>query len=189
MRHDGPMTDARAHPGLWVAPDADPRTQRLCRGERETLLDYLDNYRLTFAMKCEGLTPAQLATRSVPPSTLSLLGLLRHLARVEHSWFRRVMQRNLDLERIYGSVTEPDVAFDEAVGTQECCDEAWSRWRAEVAHAQEFAAAAESLDLLGTHPDGEIELRDVLVHLIEEYARHCGHADLLRECLDGRTGQ
>lgn len=172
----------------WVEPRQDPRSQRLCRGERETVLDYLENYRLTFEMKCQGLTPAQLAMRSVPPSTLSLLGLLRHLARVEHSWFRRVMGGDLELPRLYGTPEQPDLAFDEAVGTDECVADAWAAWRREVAHGQQFVAAAASFDVLGTHPDGQIELRDVLVHLVEEYARHCGHADLLRECIDGRIG-
>jgi hypothetical protein len=67
--------------------------------------------------------------------------------------------------------------------------DAWESWRREVEHAEAFVAAAESLDVEGTHPDGTIVLREVLVHMIEEYARHLGHADLLRECIDGRTGQ
>jgi hypothetical protein len=175
---------------LWVAPEQDPRQGGgPTRGERATLVDYLRVYRLTLEMKCDGLTPEQLATRSVPPSTMSLLGLVRHLAAVEQSWFRRVMDRRLDLPRLYGKLEHPDADFDGAVGTAECVEEAFKAWRAEIAYAEEWVERAESFDVLGLHPDGDLELRDVLVHLIEEYARHCGHADLLRECLDGRTGQ
>lgn len=176
---------------VWQTEDGvDPRDSAAPnRGERATLLDYLRVYRLTLELKCQGLTPEQLATRSVPPSTMSLLGLVRHLAAVEQSWFRRVMDRRLDLPRLYGKLEHPDADFDGAVGTPECVDEAFASWRAEIAYAEAWVDRAESLDVLGLHPDGELELRDVLVHLIEEYARHCGHADLLRECLDGRTGQ
>ena len=78
----------------------------------------------------------------------------------------------------------------QAVGAEdEVLADAWASWRREVAHAREYVAAADSLDVQGAHPDGPIELREVIVHLIEEYARHVGHADLLRECIDGRTGQ
>lgn len=176
---------------VWQSDDGvDPRDSRgPNRGERATLLDYLRVYRLTLELKCQGLTPEQLATRSVPPSSMSLLGLVRHLAAVEQSWFRRVMDRRLDLPRLYGKLEHPDADFDGAVGTQECVDEAFASWRAEMAYAQAWVERAESLDVLGENPDGDLELRDVLVHLIEECARHCGHADLLRECVDGRVGQ
>jgi Protein of unknown function (DUF664) len=102
---------------MWTAPDDDPRSYSNPIGEKATYREYLGNYRLTIEMKCEGLDAGQLAQRSVPPSTLSLLGLVRHLG------------------------------------------------------------------------DGTVSTRDVLVHVIEEYARHAGHADLLRESIDGRTGQ
>lgn len=179
---------------MWVAPEEDPREgDGYTRGERATLLDYLWTYRLTLEMKCDGLTPEQLASRSVPPSTMSLLGLVRHLAAVEHSWFRRVMGRQPELPRLWGKGERRDADFDDAVGTAECVEEAFAVWRAEVAYAESVVAEAESLDVTGLHgapgEGGEIELRDVLVHMIEEYARHCGHADLLRECIDGRTGQ
>lgn len=175
--------------GMWAAPEADPRDQGATRGERECVLGYLAAYRQTLVMKCEGLTPEQLALRSVPPSTLSLLGLVRHMAAVEQSWFRRVMERNLDLPRLYGKSERQDADFDDAVGTAECVEEAFAALRTEIAHAQAWVAERD-FDTLGLHSSGmEIELRDVLVHLVEEYARHCGHADLLRECIDGRTGQ
>ena len=160
----------------------------LLRGEEAVLRDYLDHFRATLERQCEGLDAEQLARRSVPPSTLSLLGLVRHLAAVEFSWWRRVMERRLDRPKMWGKDEHPDADFDGAVGDDAVVAEAWAAWRAEVAHAREFQAS-HPLDHLGQHDDGDIEMREVVVHLIEEYARHCGHADLLRECIDGRTGQ
>jgi uncharacterized damage-inducible protein DinB len=178
------------HPGLWLDPEDDPRvTGRSPVGERETLLDYLRHYRMTLELKCEGLTPEQLARRSVPPSNLSLLGLVRHMAAVEHSWFRRVMGREPDLPRLYRSDDDPDLDFNGAVADPEVVADAWASWRREVAYAQAFVDSQESLDLEVPHHDESISLRELLVHMIEEYARHAGHADLLRECIDGRTGQ
>jgi uncharacterized damage-inducible protein DinB len=158
-------------------------------GERATLLEYLNHYRHALERKCEDLDAAQLATRSVAPSSLSLLGLVRHLAKVEHSWFRRVMEHQLDLPQLYRTEEDRDLDFNGAVGDPAVVADAWESWRREVAHAEQVVNAAESLDVEGAHDDGPIALREVLVHMIEEYARHLGHADLLRECIDGRTGQ
>lgn len=173
---------------FFVDPSEDPRfaggSDQPTRGERAVLDEYLRHFRLTFELKCSGLTAEQLAERSVPPSSLSLLGLLRHLGKVEHSWCRRVMERDLDLPQLFAR----DVDFDDARPDDEQVAAAWEAWRREVAHAEETYAAMD-LDHLGDHPDGELELREVVVHLIEEYARHCGHADLLRERIDGRVGQ
>lgn len=155
--------------------------------ERSNLLDYLGHYRQTFEKLCGGLSAEQLATRSVPPSSLSLLGLLRHLAKVEHVWFRQVMERQ-DVPRLYDSDTIKDHDFDGAVADQAVVEEAWESWRREVAHADEYLAQVTDMETEGKHHGSPIQLRDVLVHLIEEYARHCGHADLLRERVDGRTG-
>ena len=174
---------------MWVDPEDDPREGNPSPvGERETLLQYLRHYRLTLEMKCADLDAEQLARRSVPPSTMSLLGLVRHLARVEHSWFRRVMQAQ-DVPRLYWRPDHRDLDFDGAVADPSLVAEAWECWRGEVAHAEAFVADAATLDIEGAHPDGAIALREVLVHMIEEYARHLGHADLLRQCVDGRTGQ
>jgi uncharacterized damage-inducible protein DinB len=179
----------RRFPDLWVDPEDDPRhTDSDDRGERATILDYLRHYRLTLEMKCEGLDAEQMARRSVPPSTLSLLGLVRHLAKVEHSWFRRVMEGQ-DIPRLYWSEEDRDLDFNGAVADPAVVEDAWASWRREVAHAQEYVDAAPSLDVLATVHGKQVELRSVLVHLVEEYARHLGHADLLRECIDGRTGQ
>jgi hypothetical protein len=181
-------TQATEHPDVWVDAADDPReTGRQPVGERETLLDYLRAYRHTLRMKCEGLTAEQLALRSVPPSTMSLLGLVRHLAEVELLWTVRTM-RGETLTRPWSSPEDRDADFDGAVADPAVVDEAWTAWRTEVAHAEQWYAGAPSLDVLGTLGDDEVELRDVLVHLVEEYARHCGHADLLRECIDGSTG-
>jgi uncharacterized damage-inducible protein DinB len=158
------------------------------RGEEAVLKGYLDHFRTTFQRKCDGLDAEQLARRSVPPSTMSLLGLARHLAAVEFSWWRRVMGRNLDLPKMWGKDEHRDADFDGATADDAVVAEAWATWRAEVAYAEKFQAS-HPMDYLGQHDDGPIEMREVVVHLIEEYARHCGHADLLRECIDGRTGQ
>lgn len=175
--------------GLWTDPENDPRTARETHsGEHGVLADYLEHYRLTLPLKCEGLSPEQLATRSVPPSTMSLLGLIRHLARVEHHWTRRVLEGHADLPRIYRSEADPDLDFNGATADPEVVRDAWQSWQAEVDHARSVYA---ELDLGATvDASGEpAEVRDIIVHLIEEYARHIGHADLLRECIDGRTGQ
>ena len=182
------MTERR-FPDMWVDPEDDPRdTGASPVGERAVLLEYLRHYRLTLELKCDGLDAEQMARRSVPPSTMSLLGLVRHLAKVEHTWFRRVMQGQ-DVPRLYWSEDDRDLDFHGAVADEAVVADAWASWRREVAHAEAYVDSAESLDAEGVHPDGPIALREVLVHLIEEYARHLGHADLLRECIDGRTGQ
>lgn len=175
----------------WLPDAEDPRSAfNDPVGEWDTVLGYLRAYRLTIELKCEGLTAEQLATRSVPPSTMSLLGLVRHLARVEHHWFRRVLEGNGSLDRIYWSADDGDLDFHGAVGDEDVVAAAWADWRREVAHAEEWASVEQDLAAVVTGPHGDqVAVRDVLVHLVEEYARHAGHADLLRECLDGRTGQ
>ncbi len=172
-------------------PDSDPR-----EGgpepvdERTTLLEYLRAYRLTLQMKCADLDPEQLATRSVPPSTMSLLGLVRHLADVERHWFQRVMSGEEVPRRYQKEDGGPGGTWSGAVADPSVVDEAWNAWRAEIAIADRFLARADDLAMLGRTPAGEtVPLRSVLVHMIEEYARHCGHADLLRERIDGRVGQ
>jgi uncharacterized damage-inducible protein DinB len=158
-------------------------------GERATLLDYLRAYRLAIEMKCADLDAAQLAQRSVPPSTMSLLGLVRHMADVERNWFRRVMAQ-ADAPPLYWSKEVEDADWLGAVADPEVVADAWRAWREEVAFADEFIAGCPDLGVKGTMTDGtRVALRDVLVHMIEEYARHCGHADLLRERIDGRVGQ
>lgn len=183
-----PVTN-NGYDGMWLPQDKDPRAEAgPVRGERETLIGYLEAYRTTLELKCEGLTPAQLGTRSVPPSNISLLGLVRHLARVEQSWFRRAIQENLVLPRLFQD-EGLDAGFSWSGEADEALvEESWSLWRDEVAHAREVLERTDLDAIVSWHGD-PMEVRDVIVHLIEEYARHCGHADLVRECVDGRAGQ
>ncbi len=177
----------RKYPDMWVDPEDDPREVGVQRGgERETLVEFLRFQRLTFAMKCSDLDAAGLAKRSVPPSIMSLLGLIRHLADVERSWFRRVMAGE-DAPPHYRTTTDRDAAFTGAVADSAVVSDAWERWRAEVANAEQFVISAPDLGVAGRTDD--ITLRELLTHMIEEYARHNGHADLIRERVDGRTGQ
>ena len=178
---------------IWQGSDGDPRTSGNPVGEKATYVEYLDNYRHTLRLKCEDLTAEQLATRSVPPSGLSLLGLVRHLAAVEHQWFARVLAGREE-PRLYRDVDGEDLTFDGAVGARECAEDAFATWEREVAAAQAALDAVPEPELGTEHPitgreDEVVSVRDLVVHMIEEYARHCGHADLLREAIDGRTGQ
>lgn len=178
-------TQATVYPDMWADPADDPRNNEGPGpdGELATLRGYLTDYRLTLRMKCEGLDAEQLARRSVPPSTMSLLGLVRHLAEVERDW-RNWIGDGEPLPKLYGP---RDADFDGAVADRTVVDAAFADLEREQA-ATDAALAA--------HPDlGErvgreaVSVREMLVHSIEEYARHCGHADLLRECVDGRVGQ
>lgn len=174
---------------LFLDPAADPREGGPRLGdERVTLTEFLRCQRLTLQLKCEGLDADQLARRAVEPSTMSLLGLLRHMADVERGWFRLRFAQDVDAKR-FQSPTEPDGDFDGAVADQGVVEEAWAAWREEIAYADEFIAGHD-LGFVGRDGGGEpISLRELLVHMIEEYARHNGHADLLRERIDGRLGQ
>ena len=177
----------RKYPDMWVDPEDDPRPGGPILGdERTTLVEYLRAYRLTLQMKCDGLDSDEMARRSVEPSTLSLLGLIRHMADVERYWFR-IRMSGQQVSRIYRNDEDRDADFNGAVADPTVVEEAWQNWRAECAFADEYVAAQP--DLAVTDPDGTVSLREVLVHMIEEYARHCGHADLIRERVDGRTGQ
>jgi uncharacterized damage-inducible protein DinB len=180
-------TASTVYEDMWLDPDDDPRdTGNELTDERTTLLEYLTAYRLTFEMKCEDLSAEQLARRSVPPSTMSLLGLLRHLAEVDRYWFREVVAGEEVVARDVGH----EDAFEGAVADDGVVEAAWRDWRTEVAAAEAIVAAIDDLGALGRPHDGRsIRVREVLVHVLEEYARHCGHADLLRECIDGRVGQ
>jgi uncharacterized damage-inducible protein DinB len=160
----------------------------LAAGEREMLEAWLELHRATLAVKCEGLTDSQLRERAVPPSTLSLLGLVRHMAEVERSWFRRRFAE-ADVPKRYQTEADPDGDFNGAVADPAVAEQAWAAWREEIAFAERFTRDHD-LDFVGYDSEGEpISLRELLVHMIEEYARHNGHADLLRERIDGRLGQ
>ena len=182
------VTTPRHRADLFLEPAADPRAGGTSLGdERATLEEFLRCQRLTLQLKCEGLDAEQLARRAVEPSTMSLLGLLRHLADVERGWFR-IRFAGQDVGKRYQSAAEPDGDFDGAVADPAVVDEAWAAWREEVAFAEQFTRDTD-LGFVGhDSQDSPISLRELLVHMIEEYARHNGHADLLRERIDGRIG-
>jgi uncharacterized damage-inducible protein DinB len=166
---------------------ADARvTPPLVGDEREILTAYLDWHRQTFEQKCAGVAPERLSERGVPPSALSLHGLARHLAGAERWWFRTQFAGE-DVPMLYYSDDDPDQDFDDLDGD---VAEAMAVWRAECDRSREIVANAASLDQTGTHmaTGKPVSLRRIMVHLIAEYARHNGHADLLRERIDGATG-
>lgn len=165
----------------------DSRTEPpLVGDERAILTAYLDWHRQTFELKCAGVPPERLSEQSIEPSRLSLHGLIRHLAGVERWWFR-LQFAGEDLPPLYYSDEDPDQDF-EALGGD--VDEATAVWRAECGRARDIIAAAGSLDDTGIHrrTGKPVSLRRIMVQMIAEYARHNGHADLLRERIDGRTG-
>jgi uncharacterized damage-inducible protein DinB len=174
---------------MFVDRDEDPRESGPRLGdERATLVEYLRRQRLTLELKCSGLDAADLARRSVEPSTMSLLGLVRHLADVERGWFR-VRMAGLDVPRLFRGA-DHDGDFDGAVPDPDVVSEAWQAWREECAFTDAFVAGAPNLDVTCEVPgEGPMSLRELLVHMVEEYARHNGHADLLRERIDGRVGE
>lgn len=167
------MTDNRVPPPLTA-------------GERETLRAFLDYHRATLAMKCEGLTDDELRATSMPPSTLSLLGLVRHMAEVERTWFRKVVNAE-DITLVYSDVNDYQVAYDASDATR---TDAFERWQAEVEHSRRIERETESLDTVvhAARWDTDVSLRLVMVHVMLEYARHNGHADFLREGVDGTVG-
>jgi uncharacterized damage-inducible protein DinB len=183
------VTQPQHRADMFMDLDTDPREGGPRLGdERETLTEFLRGQRLTLELKCGGLDAAQLARRAVEPSTMSLLGLLRHMAEVERTWFRRRFAGQ-DVPKRYQSDARPDGDFDGAVADDAVVAEAWAAWRAEIAFADQFVRDTD-LGFVGDDGAGTpISLRELLVHMVEEYARHNGHADLLRERLDGRLGQ
>jgi hypothetical protein len=155
--------------------------------ERAALQGWLDYHRATLVWKCSGLDGGQLATRPVESSTLSLLGLVRHMAEVERSWFRIRFAGLADLGALYCDAEYPDGDFDLTDGARAEAD--FTTFATECAAADE-AARGRSLDDTFTHnrTGATLDLRWIYLHMIEEYARHNGHADLLRELIDGVTG-
>ena len=187
-------TESTVFADMWVDPDDDPReTDAGSDDERAILLDYLRYYRLTIEMKCAGLDATQLAQRSAPPSTMSLLGLVRHLAEDERH-MRRVMAGE-DAPKLYSTDEDRDGDWNGAVADPAVVDDAMARWRTEMERTDSLVAGISDLGsrnagVSDLGPDGaDLSLRDMLVAQIAEYARHCGHADLLRERIDGRVGQ
>ncbi len=167
-------------------PDGRP-VPLMTGGERPMLESWLDFHRATLALKCAGLDDARLRCAPVEPSSLTLLGLVQHLAEIERNWFQRVFA-GLDVPPVYEEPTGYGLDAERGI------DEALRIWREEIARGRRLCAG-RSLDEVGRIPDdspamagAEVSLRWILIHLIEEYARHNGHADLLRERIDGATG-
>lgn len=175
---------------LFVAPEDDPRFDVPTQGdEKEMLSGFLRWQRETLKLKCSGLGPDALAQRSVAFSGLSLLGLVRHAAEVERKWFREWMAGQETVAH-YGTDDNPDSAFDDAAPTPDAVADAWRVWQDEVDFAERFVAEAADLDVTGADPwRGPVTLRWVLIHMVEEYGRHNGHADFLRQGIDGAVGQ
>ncbi|MFD8572649.1 DinB family protein [Streptomyces sp. NPDC057694] len=172
---------------MRTTPDGRPIPPPLA-GERANLHAWLEFHRATLALKCADLTDAQARIAAVPTSTLTLLGLLQHLAEVERNWFQRV----------FAGRTVPRVHEDRDTFTlvpDHTLADALAQWRTEIDRARALTADAD-LDTTGTLTEQEaayvgertVSLRWILTHMIEEYARHNGHADLLREAVDGVTG-
>ncbi|MGY1434146.1 DinB family protein [Streptomyces reniochalinae] len=155
--------------------------------ERQILQQWLDLQRATLAAKCEGLSDEELRRAAAPPSALTLLGLVRHMTDVERHWFRR-MWREEDSAPLYRTPQAPDDDF--VVTEAGTGEETLAAWRREIDRAR-ASAAGRSLDEVATHPrrtGWRTSLRWMYTHMIQEYARHNGHADLLRERIDGKTG-
>ncbi|CAN5626290.1 DinB family protein [soil metagenome] len=156
--------------------------------ERATLLAFLDYYRTVFVRKAEGFTDDEARRATCPPSEMTVMGLVRHMAEVERGWFRRSVAAE-DAPAIYYSDApggDPDGDFHP--GPDDTLEDALAVWHDEVDRARTILADV-SLDQTFAHRRlGAPKVRWVIVHMVEEYARHVGHLDLLTEALDGRTG-
>jgi hypothetical protein len=171
----------------WTAPAVDRTDPDLVANERTSLEQWLDYHRATLLQKCAGLTADQLKQRAIPPSRLSLLGLVRHMVDVERWWFRM----HAAGEQI-GFMYDPDsvgLDFEEIEQADAHSDLVAFRRECDAARVAVEGRSLDNVVLsLGDHPERERDLRWIFVHMIEEYARHNGHADLLREAIDGATG-
>lgn len=157
--------------------------------ERELLLDFLNFYRDTLLIKCAGLSVTELATRCIPPSNLSLLGLLRHMAAGEQYWTEEIFLASLPA-RYYYDEHDPDADFNDVASAD--LETVVNNFAAARAISDEIARRHDLSSVAAANPDWPeppVTLRWICIHLIEEYARHCGHADLLREGIDGVTGR
>jgi len=171
----------------WIAPDVDRSEHypgRRNEPEQEMLRDWLDWHRATLLRKCAGLDAELLAKRAVPPSNLSLLGLVRHMADCERGWVRQTF-RGQQIPDMYYRPDAKDADFEEA--TPATAEEDFERYRAECL-AVDAALDGAKLDDTFTFAGQIMSVRWMWQHLVEEYARHNGHADLLRQVIDGATG-
>lgn len=168
----------------WRAPAVERPDGSLTAPERELLQGYLDFYRRTLLFKCAGLSAVELAAAPSPPSNLSLLGLIRHLTKVERIWFR-IHFADVPAEPVFAPELGKDADFEliDPAEAEAAYEGLVAEWK-----LSDEAVAGRSLDDRFTFNGTESTLRMIYIHLIGEYARHCGHADLLREQLDGTTG-
>lgn len=160
------------------------------RNELDTLRRWLDDLRATVVRKADGLSAEELAARSVPPSGLSILGLLRHLAQMEHYWFINTLSRD-DEPRPYVPDGDWDAQFRDAAADESVVADAFETWRAVCARADTVMDGLEpsDLDIVWDLEDKRGSVRGALLQVVYEYSRHCGHLDLLREAIDGQTGE
>jgi uncharacterized damage-inducible protein DinB len=170
----------------WTAPTPDPVDGPLTGADRPILEGYLNWQRVTLLNICAGLTGEQLARRSIPSSNLSLLGLIRHLAKVERTWFRQ-RAAGQPVPPMYDPARGKDADFNDAAAAEAEADIA--RLQEEWREADKAVAGLDFEDTLDAGGGETFSLRMTYVHMIGEYARHNGHADLLREALDGVTGR
>jgi uncharacterized damage-inducible protein DinB len=170
----------------WIAPEVDRQEPPIAGGEREQLEAWLDYQRQTLLVKCAGLSAAHLAIQSVPPSNLTLIGLVRHMAEVERSWFRTRFSGE-PAGPIWCTDEQPDAEFENI--DPMTAEQDYATFVKEVDLARE-AVKDRGLDetYLNAHRNAPMDLRWIYLHMIEEYARHNGHADLIRERIDGATG-
>ena len=169
----------------WTAPTPKPADGPLTGDDRPILEGYLDWQRATLLNICAGLTGEQLASRPIPSSNLSLLGLVRHLAKVERTWFRQ-RAAGEPIENMYPAELGKDHDYNDLDPAQASAD--FDRFTTEVERAREAARGLSFTDTFTAY--GETwSVRMAYVHMIGEYARHNGHADLLREAIDGVTAR
>jgi hypothetical protein len=155
-------------------------------GERDAVEAWLEYHRATLLLKCEGLDADGLRARPVPTSLMSLHGLVRHMAEVERNWFQRVIAGDDAPPLYYDDATNPEGDFE--IPPDATFDDDVAEWRRQVVRARAIAATRD-LDVTGLRRGGPVSLRWVYLHMIEEYARHNGHADLIRELIDGTVGE
>jgi uncharacterized damage-inducible protein DinB len=170
----------------WTAPAVDRAGFAGSGDERASLEAYLDFHRQTLLLKCSGLNAEQLASRPLPTTSLTLLGLVRHLAEVERWWFRRRFDRNDTLGDLYCDEEHPDGDFD--LGGADTAETDFAVYAQEIELCRK-TAEGRSLEEEFPWREGTVTLRWLYLHMIEEYSRHNGHADLLREAIDGVTGE
>ena len=168
----------------WTAPPAHREDEPLTGPERAMLQGWLDWHRQTMLSKCAGLAPSQLRTVAVEPSNLTLLGLIRHMTEVERAWFT-LRAAGLPSGPVYITDDNTDADLEDVAEADP--EAAFAAFEAELTAADK-AVAGLPLEHEFTHRDNLFSLRWVYLHMIEEYARHNGHADLIRERIDGTTG-